>query len=174
MARHVRNVHTREIDAPASAVGALVDGLGGPDDALWPSPPWPPVRLDRPLGPGASGGHGPIRYTCTEFEPGRRVAFTFDAPTPARGTHEFTVEPLGPGRTRLRHVLEATFVGSGPWLWPLAIRWLHDALLEDLLDRAQTAAGTPPARPHRWSPWVRLLVAATRRAPVSRDRAPVQ
>ena len=30
-------------------------------------------------------------------------------------------------------------------------------VLEDLLDRAEAALGTGPARPARWSPWVRLL-----------------
>ena len=42
-------------------------------------------------------------------------------------------------------------------LWPLGVRWIHDAVLEDLLDRAEAAVGAGPARPARWSPWVRLL-----------------
>ena len=42
-------------------------------------------------------------------------------------------------------------------VWPLVIRWLHDAVVEDLFDRAEQALGTGPAQPGRWSPWVRLL-----------------
>jgi hypothetical protein len=42
-------------------------------------------------------------------------------------------------------------------VWPLAIRWLHDACLEDLLDRAGAEVGSPAASPSRWSPWVRVL-----------------
>lgn len=37
------------------------------------------------------------------------------------------------------------------------IRWIHDAVIEDLLDRADTAVGHAPAQPAAWSPWVRLL-----------------
>ncbi len=37
------------------------------------------------------------------------------------------------------------------------MRWLHDAVVEDLFDRAERALGTGPARPARWSPWVRAL-----------------
>jgi hypothetical protein len=44
-------------------------------------------------------------------------------------------------------------------------RWLHDAYLEDLLDRAGDAPGHPPARRTPWSPWVRLLRRLARRAP---------
>lgn len=47
--------------------------------------------------------------------------------------------------------------GPADVLWPLAVRWLHDAVVEDLLDRAEATVGTGPARPARWSPWVRLL-----------------
>jgi hypothetical protein len=44
--------------------------------------------------------------------------------------------------------------------WPLAVRWLHDALIEDALDRAETATAARPVPARRWSPWVRLLRAA--------------
>ena len=57
----VLNVHDRNIAAPPDAVGALIDSLASDDDALWPSRTWPRMYLDRPLGVGAIGGHGPIR-----------------------------------------------------------------------------------------------------------------
>jgi len=41
--------------------------------------------------------------------------------------------------------------------WPLAIRWLHDACIEDLLDNAEEALTGALLRPSRWSPWVRFL-----------------
>lgn len=153
----VRNVHEREIPVPASALGPLIDRLGGPDDRLWPAPEWEPMVLDRPVAVGADGGHGPIRYRVTRHEPGRLVEFTF---TPSRGfdgTHTLSVEPAGPRRCALRHVARARL--SGPMLlgWPLGVRWLHDAVLEDLLDRAESALGVGPSCPSRWSWWVRLL-----------------
>jgi hypothetical protein len=68
----VRNVHERLVPAPLIEVGPLLDRLGGPDDVLWPSPAWVPMLLDGPLAVGVAGGHGPIRYRVTAYEPGRR------------------------------------------------------------------------------------------------------
>jgi hypothetical protein len=41
--------------------------------------------------------------------------------------------------------------------WPLAFRWMHDACLEDALDRAEAACTDTAPPPSRWSPYVRLL-----------------
>lgn len=152
----VRNVHERSVPAPAAELGELLAAIGGPDDKLWPAPAWVPMVLDRPVAVGAAGGHGPIRYHVTAYEPGKMVEFTFDPTLGLHGTHSFYIEPAGPSRTLLRHVIEGRLTGSVRLLWPLVIRWLHDAVLEDLLDRAEAAVGTEPARPARWSPWVRL------------------
>lgn len=153
----VHNVHQRTIPAPVDEVGRLIDGLSSPDDVLWPAPAWPPMRFDRPLGVGADGGHGPVRYRVCAYEPGRRVACTFTPGTGLEGTHTLEAVAAGPGRTVLRHVLTGRLRGVGLLTWPLAVRWLHDALLEDLLDRAESALCVGPARRSRWSPWVRLL-----------------
>ena len=166
----VRNVHERVVAAPVGRVWELVEGLGGADDHLWPAPAWSPMRLDRPLAVGARGGHALIRYAVTSYEPTRRVKFTLDPTIGARGTHTFTVSPLGPDRTLLRHELAARLTGRMRLAWPLAVRWLHDALLEDLLDRAQDAGGVPPARRARHSAWVRLLRRATTQPSVLRNR----
>src|SRR5262249_21619460 len=64
---------------------------------------------------------------------------------------------VGPARTELRYVAQARLTGAMRLLWPVAVRFMHDAVLEDLLDRAEAAVGCGPARPARWSPWVRLL-----------------
>src|SRR6266545_4192943 len=81
----MRNVQTRIINAPASTVGALIDTLAGPDDQLWPASTWPPLKLDHGLTVGSRGGHGPIRYHVSEYEPGRRVRFTFEPVTGVTG-----------------------------------------------------------------------------------------
>lgn len=153
----VRNTHQRVIAAPAELLGELVDTLGGPRDRLWPSPAWEPMRLDRPLSVGADGGHGPIRYQVSEYEPGRRVRFTFHPETGFRGHHELVVEPLPDGNTLLRHQADAVALGTSRLAWPLAIRPVHDAMVEDLLDNAEHASTGRPPRPRPWSPWVRLL-----------------
>jgi hypothetical protein len=152
----IHNVHERTIEAPAEVVGALLDDVGGDHDRLWPSPAWLPMRLDRPVQVGAAGGHGPIRYRVVAHDPGRGVRFAFDPQVGIDGYHELTVEAAGPGRCVMRHVLHGRLRGRMRVLMPLVVRWLHDAVLEDLLDNAERAVGTGPDRPARWSPWVRL------------------
>ncbi|MFI9251760.1 DUF2867 domain-containing protein [Streptomyces sp. NPDC053069] len=151
----IRNVHQRTIEAPAQDVGALLDRLSSPDDPLWPAPAWPPMRFDRPLGVGADGGHGFVRYRVTSYEPGRRARFDFHPPM--SGHHEFVVEPLGPERCRLRHTLELKRRGPMALGWALAVRWMHDTVVEEILDNAERAATGTATPPVRWSPWVRLL-----------------
>ena len=153
----IRNVHQRELPVPAGDVAVLLETAGGPRDAIWPSPAWDPMVLDMPLRVGSAGGHGPLRYRVTRHEPGRLLEFTTDPGQGLDGTHTFTVEPLGPGRCRLRHEVAGRSSGAGRLLWPLAVRWMHDAVLEDLLDRVERTLGTGPARPARWTAWVRLL-----------------
>jgi len=153
----MRNVHVRALPVPASRVGPLIDRLSGPDDPLWPTPAWPPIRFDRPLSVGAAGGHARIRYHVTAYEPGRRIRFTFHPAIGLDGYHEFAVEPAGDHACVLRHITEGRLHGRAVVLWPLVVRWLHDALLEDLLDNAELAVTGAVARPARWSPWVRLL-----------------
>jgi len=148
-------------------VGALIDTLAGPDDQLWPASTWPPLKLDHGLTVGSRGGHGPIRYHVSEYEPGRRVRFTFEPVTGVTGYHELRVEPLTPDGCRLVHELVGRLHGRTHLAWLLAIRWLHKALIHDLLDNAQRSATGELAHPSRWSPWVRLL----RRAERSRANA---
>jgi hypothetical protein len=158
MTTTVHNVHERELPVPAAEVGRLVDRIGAVDDPLWPSPAWVPVRFDRPLGVGATGGHGPVRYRVTAYEPGRRVECTFDPAIGLLGTHTFELLDQGPESCLLRHRLTATPVGAMRVLWPALIRSCHDTVLEHLLDNAERAvAGTVP-RPVRYPLRARLAV----------------
>jgi hypothetical protein len=152
-----RNVHERLVAAPIERVGPLLDRLGGPDDVLWPAPAWQPMVLDGPVAVGAAGGHGSIRYHVTGYEPGREVEFAFAPGQGFHGRHTFSAEPAGPEHTLLRHVAECRVSGAMALAWPLAVRWAHDAVVEELLDNAERAVGSGPARPARRSPWVRLL-----------------
>ncbi|MCA1626683.1 MAG: hypothetical protein LC742_01790 [Acidobacteria bacterium] len=58
---------------------------------------------------------------------------------------------------RLRHVLEVRVAGMARLSWPLAFRWLHDALIEDALDRAENFGRPSPVKQREWSWWVNLL-----------------
>lgn len=153
----IRNVHEREFPVSAEVAGALLDTAGGPRDALWPAPAWVPMVLDTPLRVGSAGGHGPIRYRVTGYRPGRMLESTLEPGMGLNGRHTFTVEPLGPAACRIRHEIRGSVSGTGRVLWPLVVRPVHDAVLEDLLDRAELMLGVGPAPVRRWSPWVRLL-----------------
>lgn len=151
----VRNVHTRRLDASASAGGALLDTAGSENNRLWPRN-WPRMKFDQPLRVGVHGGHGPIRYFVEAYEPGKRVQFRFTGPRGFEGYHALDVEPEGDSACVLRHVIEMEARGVGILSWTVVFRPLHDALIEDLLDRAERELelGTPRTP---WSPWVRLL-----------------
>jgi len=162
----VLNVHERVLAASIDHAGRLIDGLASPGDRLWPRDRWPAMRLDRPLQVGAEGGHGPIRYVVDAYEPGHSVRFRFTAPHGFVGTHGFDVEALDDARVRIRHVLDMRVEGPARWSWPVLYRPLHDALIEDAFDRAESQFGGQVQRP-RWSGWVRIL----RRLLARRSRA---
>ncbi|MCP2304350.1 hypothetical protein LV79_004057 [Actinokineospora globicatena] len=154
----IRNRHQRTLAVPPAHAAHLIDDLATPGGTTWPSQHWPALRLDRPLSPGATGGHGPIHYTCTAYTPGQHAAFTFAPDAPITGGHALSLLTGPTTETSvLRHDLYGRPRGLGHLTWPLAIRWLHDALMEDLFDNVQTALGTPPAHPAHWSRHVRVL-----------------
>jgi hypothetical protein len=157
----VRNVHEREFPLPLATVGALIDTLASREDRLWPTGKWPPMRFDRPLAVGAMGGHGPVRYSVEEYRPGRSIRFRFTAPRGFNGTHRFEVGERE-GKTVLRHVIEMRAAGPALLSWPLAIRPLHNAAIEDCFDRATVSLGIQLERPARWSIYVCVLRAAFR------------
>jgi Polyketide cyclase / dehydrase and lipid transport len=154
----IHNVHAREIAAPAAAVGDILDTVGGPGDRLWATDIWAaePVVFDRPLGVGADGGHGSIRYSVVDYEPGRRLVFRFTPGGGLSGTHRFELEELGPERCRLTHILEADASRWTRPFVPVLIGW-HDAMVETALDRAELGATGSLERPTRIPLWLRLV-----------------
>ena len=133
----IHNVHERTLPVPADAVWNLLETLGGPDDRLWPRDRWPAIKLDGGLEPGTRGHHAFIRYAIVGTEPGRRVRFRFRDTPGVEGEHGFEVLPAGDGAAVLRHVLDIHARGPFELYWRTVIVRLHDALLEDLLDRAE-------------------------------------
>jgi hypothetical protein len=152
----ILNVHQRELAAPHAEVGALLDSLASDDDALWPGRMWPRMHFDRPLAVGASGGHGPVAYAVEDYRPGQMIQFRFLGPRGFHGHHRFELVSSSESKTLLRHTIDARITGPALITWPVAIRPLHDALLEDALAQAQASLGlTPVLAP--WSIWVKLL-----------------
>ncbi len=153
----VVNVHKRTLNCPPEALGALIDKLSGPDDQLWPEPEWPAMRFDRPLAVGAVGGHGPIKYDISHYQPGRWIRFRYTAPRGFHGFHEYTVGEAADGRPTIEHTVAARPSAFARLQWALVTRPLHDACIEDSFDRAERALLGQVAHPRRWSPYVRLL-----------------
>jgi hypothetical protein len=159
----VHITHSRELPLAAEEAGALLDGLGTPGDRLWPVQRWPttPLELDGPLAVGVASRQGLLRLTqirqvVSEYVPGRRVAFRFAPGLGLVGSHRFAVEPLDPGRCRMTHVLDARVEARMLLVYPV-LRRQHDALAEDLLDRAELAATGRVVRPARWPLAVRAF-----------------
>lgn len=153
----VLNVHDRPLSGSLERAGALIDTLAGPDDRLWPGAQWPAMRLDLPLCVGARGGHGPIRYVVSHYVPGQWVRFQFTSPQGFHGFHEYAMHLGDNGGPVLRHTLAIRPRGWSRFAWPLAYRWLHDAVIEDSLDGAERARGGAVAGPRQWGCYVRLL-----------------
>ncbi|GHB80734.1 hypothetical protein GCM10010347_59320 [Streptomyces cirratus] len=82
------------------------------------------------------------------------IRFIFTPGPGLVGHHEFVIVPNGPARCQVVHTITARAAGVMRLLWPLAARWLHKALLTDLLDTIEREATgrvdfscRPPPRP---------------------------
>jgi hypothetical protein len=137
------NVHQRRLEATRAQVALLIDSLGSPDDRFSP-PDWPRIKFDRPLAPGATGGHGSMRYVVTAWTPGESIRFRFTKPTGFQGWHGLTVLGASDDDCVLEHRIEMETEGQATLLWELATRHLHNAWAEDLLSQAQRAVGNKP------------------------------
>ena len=153
----VTNVHVRDLHTSFSLAGTLLDSLSSKDDKLWPYDRWSPMKFDRPLGIGAVGGHGMIRYVVEEYRTGHFVSFRFTEPQGFIGTHAFDLQEFSPGVVRIRHVIRMKLKGAARIWWPLVIRWLHDALIEDAFDKAEAYISSQAIKQGTLSLRVRLL-----------------
>jgi hypothetical protein len=153
----VENIHSRDIPATAAEVGAVLDSLGSEHDRLWPSRRWPTLRFKRsgPLAVGTPARHGSIRYVVEAYEPGRRLTFRLTPGGGLEGIHGFEITPLGARRTRLTHVIRGR-VGTKRLLWWAVVRRYHDAVIEDLLAQADSAASGRPVPDRPWPRWMRV------------------
>jgi hypothetical protein len=149
----MRNVVRRAIPADAETVGAQLERL----EVLWPAPMWPALRLDRGLVAGSNGRHGPISYRVETHEVGRRSRWVFSPEVGLTGYNEISVVSDGPGRSVITDVLTGRPRGRMEVVWPVGLRWLHEALVNDLFDNIERAATGRVRRPHRHSGWVRTI-----------------
>jgi hypothetical protein len=133
---NILNVHERTLLTSAEDAWRLIANLGSKHDLLWPVH-WPKMRFDRPLGLGAHGGHGPIGYYVEQYARGELIRCRFTRPSGFEGYHEFQIEPRL-GSVIFRHTLRVRTRGLATAYWLLVLRPLHDALVEDAMDRASS------------------------------------
>ncbi|MEL6591691.1 MAG: hypothetical protein AAFQ68_16485 [Bacteroidota bacterium] len=151
----VRNVHRRLISQPQTQVASLIATLASKNDQVWPHENWPRMRLKDGLQIGSEGGHGPIRYRVTDYSPPHLIAFTFQQKG-FIGAHLLETTSVNETHTEIKHIIEMRTEGLGTLSWLFAVRWLHDALIEDAFDKVENLlTGSHKRTP--WSLWVRLL-----------------
>ena len=152
----VKNKHKRTIPLSKDLVGKLLDSLASEQDKLWPSENWPRMYLDKGLALGSDGGHKPIKYEVIDYLPGEFIKFKFKAPKGFNGFHYFRVKEVSASHTEIEHVIEMKVKGKGVLTWYLAILHLHNALIRDLMAKAQASLELEPDIIN-WNLWVKIL-----------------
>ena len=152
----VINIHKRIINSPKANVAELLKTLATENDMVIATDKWPRVKLDNGLNVNSKGGHGPIKYTVEEYKPGELVQFKFTKPRGFNGFHKFEIKEVEAGKTELKHTIDMNISGQALVLWPFAIRWLHDAFMEDAFDKVENHLMNSAKR-SEWSLWVGFL-----------------
>jgi hypothetical protein len=132
----VINIHKREINQPKHEVAKLFKTLATENDLMLATDKWSPMKLDKGLQVGSKGGHGPIKYFVIDYQLDNSITFQFDL-TGFNGFHKFHLTELETDKTELSHLIDMTTTGSATLKWALAIRWLHDAYIEDAFDKVE-------------------------------------
>ena len=152
----VLNIHCRTLNAPLPKVADIVATIASKNDQIWPTEQWPPMRFKEGVKVGAKGGHGPIRYTIEIFDPHALIQFRFNKPRGFNGIHKLALKEIQGGRTEIVHTISMTTDEKATTLWLLAIRPLHDALIEDAFDKLENQL-SDESKTSPWSWWVKLL-----------------
>ena len=151
----VINIHKRIIEQPVTEVATLFTTLSTENDMMLATNRWSLMKLDKGLQVGSKGGHGLIKYFVTEYQLEKSITFQFDM-TGFEGFHRFSLIQLGSDKTELSHTINMTTTGSATLKWALAIRWLHDAYIEDGFDKVEDHFKMERRRSN-WNFHVRLL-----------------
>ncbi|KJS02197.1 MAG: hypothetical protein VR65_05970 [Desulfobulbaceae bacterium BRH_c16a] len=150
------NIHKRTIGQSIGVISDILNTLSSNDDKLWPKEKWPPMIFRKGLTVGAIGGHGPIKYSINTYIPGSSIEFTFVKPDGFKGVHRFEVTEIENNKTELKHTIDMMLSRKGILTWHIAIRWLHDALIEDCFDKVENQFSTN-IKETKWNFWVVFL-----------------
>ncbi len=152
----VINIHKRILNQPKERVSELLGTLSTENDKMLATDKWSPMKLNEGLKEGSKGGHGPIRYTVQRYNPGTLVQFEFTKPKGFNGIHRFEITELENNKTEIKHTIEMNATGVGILTWLFAVRWLHDAFMEDAFDKAENHFLTEKKKTE-WTVWVKVL-----------------
>ncbi len=152
----VTNIHKRVITQPKANIAELFKTLSSENDMMLATDKWSPMILDNGLSVGSKGGHGPIKYTVKDFKPDNFIQFEFTEPKGFNGFHKFEISELNNNSTELKHIIDMNTEGLATLKWTFAIRWLHDAYIEDAFDKVENHF-TTDKKNSEWTIWVKLL-----------------
>lgn len=105
---------------------------------------------------GAAGGHGPIRYTVEKYNLGEIIQFRFSKPYGFNGIHKFEINELTNEKTEIKHTIDMNTDVKGTLIWILAIRSLHNALIEDGFDKLENNF-SKVHKSSKWNFWVKFI-----------------
>jgi len=151
----VINIHKRDIARPKVELERLFRTLATDNDLMLATEKWSPMKLDKGLIVGSKGGHGPIKYFVAEFQSDKSVTFQFDL-SGFDGFHRFELSEIGENATELKHTIDMTTTGAATIKWILAVRWLHDAYIEDAFDKVENHF-VDDKKVSPWNLWVKIL-----------------
>jgi len=132
---HVLNIHSRTYDLSKDNITNLLNTLSNNSDEIWPKEKWPRMKLD---------------------DPGKQIVFRFTHPKEFKGVHKFDIAALDNDKTKLTHTIDMKVNALGYFKWLVAVKWLHDALIEDGLDKLYTKT-TGKSKVTPWNIWVKIL-----------------
>ncbi len=151
----VLNRHSRTYQQPKTVVAQLLKTLATKDDRIWPQENWPAMRFENGLQVGSHGGHGIIRYSVAAHTEGEFITFNFTQPRGFIGYHKFQVNEISYDLKEVVHEIRMETKGLDTLKWIFVIRWLHDALAENALDRIANHFSEKNKRTP-WSLWVKF------------------
>lgn len=151
----VINIHKRKINQSKANVYRLFETLSTKDDKIWPYEKWPAIRFKNGLNVGSKGGHGPIRYSVLSNNYNDGIVFKF-ANKGFNGVHKFQINSITDLQVEVIHTIDMKTSGKATFYWFFAIRWLHDALIEDAFDKLENQFSSHK-KETKHSIWVKFL-----------------
>lgn len=152
----VLNIHKRTLSQSKNKVAELLKTLSTENDRIWPKEKWPEMKFKDGIKVGAKGGHGPIRYSVEEYNPSKVIQFRFLKPIGFNGIHKFEIRELDEQKTEVKHTIDMNTTGKGAFAWVFAIRSLHNALIEDGLDKLENNF-SGVQKSSNWNFWVKFV-----------------